>query len=80
MEASTNNLTSFLDIIAVDMRHLTSDQKEIHQLILENIKASLKTYVNSIAIVSEETKGYNLLAIMLVHQKLQVTFVLLATR
>jgi hypothetical protein len=80
MEASTSDHTSFLDIIAVDMRHLTSDQKEIHQLILENIKASLKTYVNSIAIVSEETKGYNLLAIMMVHQKLQVTFVLLATR
>lgn len=72
MEASTSDHTSFLDIIAVDMRHLTSDQKEIHQLILENIKASLKTYVNSIAIVSEETKGYNLLAIMMVHQKLQV--------
>ncbi|MBP5977706.1 hypothetical protein HW132_34615 [Brasilonema sp. CT11] len=73
MDASTNEIGSILEIIAVDMRHLTSDQQDLHQLILENIKTVLKSYVNSIAIVSEETKGYNLLAIILAHQKLQVT-------
>ena len=67
---AASNVPSYLEVIAVDIDHLTPSKKELHQIIIENIQTALKSYINSVAILSEEIQYF--LAIILVKKKLQV--------